>query len=51
MVYWLKCKECGELVDEFQIARWPGEDQREFSTCLTCLPKAESGEDDGPDPK
>ena len=41
--------ETGELVDEFQIERWPGDDKREFSTCLTCLIRAEDRENDGPD--
>ena len=51
MVYYLKCTECGELVDEFQLDKWPGEELREFSICLPCRPKLEREDDDGPDPK
>ena len=46
MVYWMKCRSCGELVDEFQLDRGPGEAQGELSICLLCEPAVESDDDD-----
>ena len=46
VVYWMKCRSCGELVDEFQLDRWPGEAQRELSICLLCEPAVERDDDD-----
>ena len=46
MFYALRCRLCGDWVDELMGERWPGEDNRERSTCLSCDPKQKEKDDD-----
>ena len=46
MCYALRCRLCGDWVDELMSERWPGDDNRERSTCLSCDPKQKEKDDD-----
>ena len=45
MCYALRCRLCGDWVDELMSERWPGDDNRERSSGLSCDPKQKEKDD------